>query len=93
MNSLKLAELTALVTVAYLLARLFGVDVGFTQEELVKLLLILLPLLGVEVTESMVREFLHKRFPSLVSEHPRNTDVVYLSASFETAKKSRKSKK
>lgn len=93
MNSLKLVELTAIVTVAFLVTRLFGVDLGFTEEELIKLLLLLLPLLGVEVTEAQIRGFLHKKFPNLVSEYPKGADVVYLEANINTSKKARKPKR
>ena len=93
MNSLKLAELTTLVAAGLILSRFLGVEVGLTEEELVKLLWILLPWLGIEVTEARVRDFLHKRFPSVVAKYPRGTDVVELRATLDTTKSNRKTKR
>lgn len=85
MNSLKLAELTLLVSAALLLARFANIEVGLTQEELVKLLVILLPWLGVEITEDAVRGFLSRKFPGLVAP-PQYEMVAEFQVDVEEAK-------
>lgn len=64
--TLKLGVLLAFVTVMFFLLEAFGVALPFTQEEFVAMLLLLLPLLGVEVVEAALRPVLHEAFPSLV---------------------------
>lgn len=70
--TLKLAVLVAFVTVAFFVLEALGVKLPFTQEEFVGLLLLILPLLGIEIVEARLRKVLHKAFPSLV-EAPRPT--------------------
>ena len=92
--TLKIGVLLAFVTVMFFLLEAFGAALPFTQEEFVAMLLLLLPLLGVEVVEATLRPLLHEAFPSLVEPKRPSAEEVEraLVASEEPKKATKKTK-